>query len=112
MLYYFARRYDQFEGEEDIGSSLRGAFKGWFYHGVAYDEEWRELEPPPDLDLESPAFIRKCRERPLGAFYRVNPYRLDDMQSAINELGAIAVCCHSRWLEKAACNAARRKKCT
>jgi len=99
MLYYFARRYDQFEGEEDIGSSLRGAFKGWFYHGVAYEEEWRELEPPPDLDVESPAFIRKCRERPLGAFYRVNPYRLDDMQSAINELGAIAVSAaiHDGW---------------
>ncbi len=99
MLYYFARRYDEFEGEEDIGSSLRGAFKGWFYHGVAFNEDWRELDPPSDLDLESPAFIRKCRERPLGAFYRVNPYRLDDMQSAINELGAVAVSAaiHDGW---------------
>jgi hypothetical protein len=99
MLYYFARRYDQFEGEEDIGSSLRGAFKGWFYHGVARQDDWCDLDPPADLDLESPAFIRKCRERPLGAFYRVNPYRLDDMQSAINELGAIAVSAaiHDGW---------------
>ena len=99
MLYYYARRYDQFEGEEDIGSSLRGAFKGWFYHGVAVQEDWRDLDPPADLDMESPAFIRTCRERPLGAFYRVNPYRLDDMQSAINELGAIAVSAaiHNGW---------------
>jgi len=99
MLYYFARRYDQFEGEEDIGSSLRGTFKGWFYHGVAFEQDWQQLDPPPDLDLESPAFIRKCRERPLGAFYRVNPFRLDDMQSAINELGAIAVSAaiHDGW---------------
>jgi hypothetical protein len=100
MLYYFARRYDQFEGEEDIGSSLRGAFKGWFHHGVAIQEDWTELDPPADLDLEAPPFIRKCRERPLGAFYRVNPYRLDDMQSAINELGAIAVSAaiHNGWI--------------
>jgi hypothetical protein len=99
MLYYFARRYDLFEGEEDIGSSLRGAFKGWFYHGVAVQEDWLELDPPADLDLESQSFIRKCRERPLGAFYRVNPYRLDDMQSAINELGAVAVSAaiHDGW---------------
>jgi len=99
MLYYYARRYDQFEGEEDIGSSLRGAFKGWFYHGVALKEDWLDLDPPTDLDLESPAFLRKCRERPLGAFYRVTPYRLDDMQSAINELGAIAVSAaiHNGW---------------
>jgi hypothetical protein len=99
MLYYYARRYDQFEGEEDIGSSLRGAFKGWFYHGVALKEDWLDLDPPTDLDLESPRFLRKCRERPLGAFYRVNPYRLDDMQSAINELGAIAVSAaiHNGW---------------
>jgi pimeloyl-ACP methyl ester carboxylesterase len=111
MLYYFARRYDQFEGEEDIGSSLRGAFKGWFYHGVARQEDWHELDPPSDLDLESPEFIRTCRERPLGAFYRVNPYRLDDMQSAINELGAIAVSAaiHNGWINPMVMQRGNRK---
>jgi hypothetical protein len=34
MLYALARRYDEFEGEEDAGSSLRGVFKAWFHHGV------------------------------------------------------------------------------
>jgi hypothetical protein len=29
MLYRLARRYDEFEGETDVGSSLRGALKGW-----------------------------------------------------------------------------------
>jgi len=101
MLYYFARRYDEFEGEEDEGSSLRGAFKGWLQHGVALEADW----PTPDLetgvDLDNQTFIRKCRQQPLGAFYRVNPFRLDDMQSAINELRAIAVSAaiHDGWIK-------------
>ena len=106
MLYRLARRYDEFLGEDDEGSSLRGAFKGWLRHGVALDSQWKdiaaregkdEIEAVPDLD--NPAFIAACRQRPLGAYYRVNAYRLDDMQSAINELHAIAVSAaiHRGW---------------
>lgn len=96
MLYYFARRYDEFPGEEDIGSSLRGAFKGWFHHGVAPENRWLK-DKPGDLDDEK--FVKICREVPLGAFYRVNPYRLDDVQSAISELHGIAVSAtiHEGW---------------
>ena len=106
MLYKMARRYDEFLGDADRGSSLRGAFKGWLRHGVALDTQWHDLarrERTTDLranpDLDNPAFIAACRERPLGAYYRVNAYRLDDMQSAINELHAIAVSAaiHRGW---------------
>ena len=99
MLYQFARRYDEFPGEMDAGSSLRAAFKGWFNHGVALQASWPELdspEPDPNDELTS----HDWRERPLGAFYRVNPFRLDDVQSAISELTAIAVSgtIHDGWL--------------
>jgi hypothetical protein len=99
MLYRLGRRYDEFAGEDDIGSSLRGVFKGWFHHGVALNDDWPDLELPREPDLDNPDFVARCRERPLGAFYRVNPYRLDDMQSAINELRAIAVssAIHDGW---------------
>ena len=99
MLYDLARRYDEWEGEDDEGSSLRGLFKGWFHHGLALEEEWDRLNPDPYPDLEDPAFIEKCRDRPLGAFYRINPYRLDDMQSAIRELNAVAASAviHDGW---------------
>jgi hypothetical protein len=99
MLYYFARRYDEYEGEEDQGSSLRAAFKGWFHQGVALEADWPHPELAPKVDLEGQDFVRKCRQQPLGAFYRVNPFRLDDMQSAINELRAIAVSAaiHDGW---------------
>jgi Papain family cysteine protease len=107
MLYRMARRYDEFLGEDDEGSSLRGAFKGWLRHGVALEREWQalvdashaatEVDFLPDLD--NPAFIASCRKRPLGAYYRVNAYRLDDMQSAVNELHAVAVSAaiHRGW---------------
>lgn len=108
MLYRLARRYDEFGGEDDIGSSLRGAFKGWLRHGVALHDEWtalarRQRRRPldADVDLDEPDFVASCRVRPLGAYYRVNPFRLDDMQSAINELHAIAVSAaiHTGWAE-------------
>jgi hypothetical protein len=97
MLYRLARRYDEWAGEEDAGSSLRGALKGWFHHGIAPEEDWNPASEP---DLDDPAFVEICRERPLGAYYRVNPFRLDDMQSAISELQAIAVSgrIHDGWL--------------
>jgi hypothetical protein len=99
MLYRLARRYDDYPGQEDAGSSLRGALKGWFYHGVALEKAWPNLVMDPEPDLDDPAFAEACSDRPLGAFYRVSPYRLDDMQSAINELHAIAVSAviHDGW---------------
>ncbi|MFI5227330.1 MAG: hypothetical protein ACHQ3P_11725, partial [Candidatus Limnocylindrales bacterium] len=106
MLYRLARRYDEFGGEADTGSSLRGAFKGWLRHGIATSAEWnaraKALRKSPlnaQVDLDEPDFVASCRQRPLGAYYRVNPFRLDDMQSAVNELHAIAVSAaiHSGW---------------
>src|SRR5436309_12423225 len=79
MLYRMARRYDEFLGDGDEGSSLRGAFKGWLRHGVALDREWKALAVTRNVgeidllpDLDNPAFIASCRHRPLGAYYRVN----------------------------------------
>ena len=48
MIYSMARRYDEFPGaiEEDTGSSLRGAMKGWYKHGVCRADLWR-TEPMP-----------------------------------------------------------------
>jgi hypothetical protein len=100
MLYALARRYDEFEGEADVGSSLRGALKGWYYHGVLPDTQWPRLTmtPEPDLDGDE-ATAKIALDRPLGAFYRVNATRLDDMQSAITELFALSVSAaiHDGW---------------
>ncbi len=101
LLYRLARRYDEFEGEADAGSSLRGALKGWYYHGAVPDTDWPndpEAASEPDIDND-PAFSALAARRPLGAFYRVNTMRLDDLQSAVNELSALAVSAaiHDGW---------------
>ncbi len=100
MLYSMARRYDEFEGLDDAGSSLRGALKGWFYHGVLAEADWPRFHPEPDIDRD-PVLSEKAMQHPLGAFYRVNAFRLDDLQSAVNELRSIAVSAqvHSGWLQ-------------
>jgi hypothetical protein len=100
MLYALARRYDEFEGEVDAGSSLRGALKGWYYHGVLPDTGWPDLQlaHEPDLD-HSEDVARAALDRPLGASYRVDSLRLDDMQSAITELFGIVASAsiHDGW---------------
>lgn len=98
MLYRLARRYDEFSGDADVGSSLRGAFKGWLRHGVALEKDW-PTSTSPELDLNDAQVRAACGDQPLGAYFRINPQRLDDMQSAINELRAIAVSAavHDGW---------------
>ena len=102
MLYAMARKYDEFPGQADVGSSLRGAFKGWYHHGVCSEERWPATAKRRNLD--DPAFIRECMKTPLGAYYRVSARRIDDMQSAITELGAIAASAaiHEGWRKPAA----------
>jgi hypothetical protein len=97
MLYYLARRYDEFSGEDDLGSSLRGVLKGWWRHGVPLEHEWPKLKS--HFDLDDRKLVESCRQRPLGAFYRVDTQRLDDMQSAISELRAIVASgsVHDGW---------------
>jgi hypothetical protein len=99
MLYAMARRYDEFAGEADEGSSLRGALKGWYYHGVLPESAWPKLDPRSEPDIDEPTLAELAMRAPLGAFYRVNAFRLDDMQSAIRELHAIAVSAavHDGW---------------
>jgi hypothetical protein len=98
MLYRMGRRYDEFYGDEDEGSSLRGALKGWFYHGVVSVNDWPSLSEEKDIDLDQD-LAERARRHPLGAFYRVNAFSLDDVQSAVNELHAIVASAliHSGW---------------
>ncbi len=100
MAYALARRYDDYQGDADEGSSLRGALKGWFYHGLLTDSDWPSLDasPAPDIDHDEDLAAR-ARQRPLGAFYRVNATRLDDLQSAVSELSAVAAAAaiHDGW---------------
>jgi hypothetical protein len=100
MLYALGRRYDEFPGSADAGSSLRGVLKGWYYHGVLPDNDWPKdaKGPGPDIDHDA-QLAERALDRPLGAFYRVNAFRLDDMQSAINELFGIvaSAAIHDGW---------------
>jgi hypothetical protein len=102
MLYALARKYDEFPGNADVGSSLRGALKGWYHHGVCTARTWG-YTTSPEPDLDDLGFIAECMKTPLGAYYRVNARRLDDMQSALTELNALAASAaiHEGWRKPA-----------
>ena len=100
MLYSMARRYDEFPGSvQDKGSSLRGALKGWFKHGVCRQDLFPELDMPPANKKITEDWWFDAVKRPLGAYYRIDTQSLTDMHAALNEVGIIyASCgCHTGW---------------
>ena len=91
MLYRLARRYDEFPGDADAGSSLRGAFKGWFNHGAALEGGWPSLTPRPGARRGRPGQPHLVARPPAGRLLprqRVPPRR---RPVGDRELSAIAV---------------------
>lgn len=93
MLYRMARRHDEWRGEADKGSSLRGALRGFYNCGACDDDVWDRKKD--DVTLAS---ARNARRTTLGAYYRLRP-NLSDYHAAINETGVIYVSAtvHSGW---------------
>jgi hypothetical protein len=103
MLYSMARRYDEFPGDptKDTGSSLRGAMKGWYKYGACAARLWsKEAMPAPTANPDDDWWQDAVR-RPLGAYYRVDPRSVTDMQVALNEIGVLyaSAVCHAGWME-------------
>ena len=101
MLYHLARLYDEWPGEDYVGSSCRGAMKGWHRHGVCTAELWpyrnsrghATFVPPGDGWQDDAAL------RPLGAYYRINKESVADIHAALYEVGAVYCSAevHSGW---------------
>jgi hypothetical protein len=104
MLYSMARRYDEFPGNPDVdtGSSLRGAMKGWYKHGVCSDKLWSsEHMPTGPVTKSTNDWWLDAVQRPLGAYYRIDTRSITDMHVALNEIGILyaSAVCHSGWDE-------------
>lgn len=97
MFYNFARRYDEYAGEDYDGSSCRGALKGWFNHGVCMESDW----PFSDTKILQPkyGYAEKAANNTLGVYYRIELTSITDMQMAIQSTGAVFVSAytHSGW---------------
>lgn len=93
MLYRMARRHDEWPGEADNGSSLRGALRGFYNCGACNEKLWDIKKD--DITLTS---ARDARHTTLGAYYRLRP-NLSDYHAAISETGVIYVSAtvHSGW---------------
>ncbi|WP_326543560.1 C1 family peptidase [Pseudorhodoferax sp.] len=96
MLYNFARRYDEYSGEDYEGSSCRGALKGWFKHGVCLEADWPYGDP-----AERPryGYARRAAEHTLGVYFRVELRAITDLQAAIQQVGAVyaSAFTHAGW---------------
>ena len=91
MLYWMARRYDEFPGSKDEGSTLRAALKGWQKHGACADRLWTTgvgSMPPATQDAADDWWLDAVT-RPLGAYYRIDIKQIADIHAALNEVGIV-----------------------
>lgn len=99
MLYGMARRYDNLPGDRAAnGSTCRGVLKGWFKHGVCEERLWPKLVEPTGKTRGTDWWDDGVR-RPLGAYYRVDPRSVVDMQIALAEAGVLLASAqtHAGW---------------
>ncbi|TWI11655.1 N-acetylmuramidase domain-containing protein [Aerolutibacter ruishenii] len=102
MLYNMARRYDEWaeeDEEDDSGSSLRGALKGWSRHGASCERLWpRQPMPRPRPGSQDDWWLDAVK-RPLGAYYRIDPDNIRDIHIALREAGAVyaSAFTHKGW---------------
>lgn len=90
MLYSMARRYDEFPGSRDEGSSLRGALKGWHKHGACAEALWKTgINMPKAPKKPQDDWWLDAVNRPLGAYYRIDPKQITDIHAALNEVGIV-----------------------
>lgn len=99
MLYEFAKRYDEWPGEEYSGSSIRGAIKAWHKHGVCSEETWNETRKDRSDKSKFELFIKDSQSRPLGAYFRVNHKDLVAIHNAMAEVGILYASAnvHENW---------------
>jgi len=98
MLYEMAKKYDEWEGEDYVGSSARGAIKGWHKHGVCLLDKWRYDPNCPDKELTAER-AENAAELPLGAYLRVNHKDFTAMHAAMAEVGILyaTATVHDGW---------------
>lgn len=95
MLYEMAKRHDEWRGYDYVGSSCRGAIKGWFHMGVCRESLWPYRKRAGDLTL---ARAKDARAHTLGAYYRIRK-NIVDMHAALNEAGVVfaSATVHAGW---------------
>jgi len=96
MLYDMARKYDEFLDEDDLGSSCRGAIKGWYNMGVCREELY-PFDPKLGKGYTLEA-AKDARNNTIGAYYRLGR-RISDYHAALTEVGAIycSATVHKGW---------------
>ena len=101
MLYEMAKAFDEYPDDDNKGSSLRGAIKGFYHNGVYrrhHDDHVEKTEFGNKEWILDISKAKQSRETVLGRYARIGPSILD-YQSAIAEIGIIyaSASIHSGW---------------
>lgn len=101
MLYEMAKAFDEYPDDDNKGSSLRGAIKGFYHNGVyrrLHDDQIEIAELRAKEWILDIGKSKQSRQTVLGRYARVGPSILD-YQSAIADIGIIyaSALIHSGW---------------
>jgi hypothetical protein len=101
MFWDLARRYDEFPGDDQGGSTVRAAIKGWHKHGVCAEQVWDTSVPGEEAGVITTRRAEDAAERPLGAYFRVDPTDLVAIHAALAEAKVLlaAVRVHAGWYQ-------------
>ena len=102
MLFEMAQAFDEFPDEQQQGSTLRGALRGFQHNGVCL------AQGDPDQELSDRQWkltvdrAKQARGIVLGTYARLNK-KLLDHQAAVRQVGAVLVSAqiHSGWTRRA-----------
>lgn len=101
MLYEMAKAFDEYPDDDNKGSSLRGAIKGFYHNGVYrrfHDDQTEKAELTDTSWILDISKAKQSRGTILGRYARIGPSILD-YQSAIAHVGIIyaSASIHSGW---------------
>ncbi len=92
MIYHLAQLYDEWPGEDYLGSSCRGALKGWHKHGVCSRALWPytvgKKDKVPAFEQPKPGWQKNALSPILGTYYRSEKSPVTARQATILRLGA------------------------
>lgn len=98
MLYELGKRYDQVDGEDYEGTTLRAVVKAWYKHGVCLEDTWPYRADREDRDFTE-GRAKEAAKFPLGAYKRVDHRNLSHVHSAVTECGVLlaGAITHEGW---------------
>ncbi len=107
---HYARKYDPWPGTNYVGTSIRGALRGWQNHGICLEQYWRYIPYPvrdtsPHFNIDEhegmpdAEMAESARDYPVHGYYRVRQHRTELKRAIfLNHVVIFGARIHTGWM--------------